>query len=79
MQGPEFMKERVKIETLYEKVDSLIKNKKIKDAKINLEKSQKLLSKLADDISGNEIQERSVFNMEIKGNYLLKKVNSMIS
>ena len=77
MQGLEFMKERVKIETLYEKVDTLIKEKDFQGAKKNLEKSRKLLLKLSKIITGNEVQERSVFNMEIKGKHLSRRLDNL--
>jgi flagellin-specific chaperone FliS len=77
MEGTEFMKKRVKIELLCERVDSFIQIKKLQKAKSHMQKVQNILTELKSHVTGNEIQERSVQNMEIKTKHLLNRMNNL--
>ncbi len=76
MEGSIFRLKREEIEGIYKDTDSLIMKKSIPEAKKKLNKAQKKL----DDLSTKdlcEIQERSIFNLRIKWNYLAANIDKI--
>lgn len=78
MKGSEFRKKRIKIENCYDEINDMIEEKDIKNAKKKVKQILKRLSVLSNIVTGNEIQERSVWNMEQKGENLYNKIIKLI-
>lgn len=73
MEGAKFRERRESIEKVYDQINSLIEKNSIELASEALAKSRNMLDKLsAEDLS--EIQQRSTFNLSIKGEQLAKTV-----
>ena len=77
MEGPEFGEQRKKIENSYVEINEMIAKRDIQNAKKNIEQALKTLSELSTIVLGNKIQERSVWNMEVKGQHLYKKISNL--
>lgn len=78
MEGSKFKGKRESIEKLYDEINSLIEEKSIQDAKKKLKKTRKMLDLLnSEELS--EIQERSTFNLKIKGDYLAANIDKIMS
>lgn len=76
MEGDKYREKRETVEGLYEKINALIAKKSVGEAKRKLQKTKKIVDELSLKISG-EIQERSLFNLRIKGDYLSEDIEKL--
>ncbi len=79
MDGTVFREKREAIEKIYCQIGDLIDKKDFKGAKKCLNDTSKLITKLSDKVEGNEIQERAIFNLQIKRDNFNKTVESKSS
>lgn len=76
MEGSKFRVERERIEDMYEEVGALIEKKDAGKASKKIEKASEMLDELS-DINLSEIQERSVFNLQIKQKHLKTNIDKI--